>query len=163
METEVTTRKEKSADLVKHENKIRWISEILMKRIQGLPLNNDDHKFIINMQLSDDNEEYAKLIKADIEVAQAVIDEKKEVLDAEAYIKALQSNISLKTNIYRNIKQGHRDDAVTNKMNLDMINKFSKIAREQGIDFESKNFAKFKENLEKHKVSIKKAEDQNDS
>lgn len=118
-----------------HENKLGWISQIYMKRIMGEPLSKEDHRFMVLMSLSRGNEEYARLIAADIEVVQSKIDELGDKLDPESYLKLLQGQIHLKSNLYRVQKQGQRDDAVAEKVNLDTINRYMKMAKQDGFEF----------------------------
>lgn len=120
------------SDLVKQENKRRWINSIYLKRVEGIALSKDDYRFLINMQLSDGNEEFAKLIKADLTILDMNIDEVKDILDPEVYIKAKQGQAHLRNALYRNIKQGQKDDANTRRMDVDTLNRFNKLAKEGG-------------------------------
>jgi len=148
MDNDLTVTKD--SDLVKAENKKRWINSIYLKRVEGIPLDKADYHFLIDMQLRDGNEEFAKLIKADLTLIDMNIDEFKDLLDPEAYIKAKQGQAHLRSTLYRNIKQGQKDDAATRKMDVDTLNRFNKMARESGLGPDSRLRTKMEQVVAKH-------------
>lgn len=137
----------KDQELVKAQNKRKWINQIYLKRVEGLPLDKEDYSFLINMQLSDGNEEFAKLVKADLTIIDMNIDEMRDVLDPEVYIKCKQAQAHLRSTLYRNIKQGQKDDATTRKMDVDTLNRFNKMAREKGLGPDSRLRTKMEQML----------------
>ena len=140
----------------KDQNKKKWINDIYMKRMHRVPLTKEDYSFLINMQLSGGNEEYANLIKADIEVIQSVIEERGDDMDVEKYIAALQNQVNLKNSIYRNVKQGQKDDAVTRKMDVDTLNRYARMAQEEGVDLTGEMAVKMREAVKKeHELRLK--------
>jgi hypothetical protein len=151
---EVTKKENLTPEAIKDINKRRWINQIYLKRAQQVPLSSEDWTFLINMQLSEGNEEYAKLIKADAEIVQKAIEDMKDELSPEDYIKALQGQIHLKSALYRNVKQGQRDDAITRKMDVDTLNKYSKMVRERGLDPNSDIVVKIQEAIREREFKI---------
>jgi hypothetical protein len=154
MENEIIKKEDMTPDQRKDYNKKSWIKRIHMKRVQGVPLNTDDWSFLVNMMSSDGNEDYAKLIRVDAELVQKAIEEVKDDLEPVDYIKALQGQIHLKSALYRNMKQGQRDDAITRKMDVDTLNKYSKIAMEKGYDKRNPLRVKMEEALKERRATI---------
>ena len=133
MENEVINKEDMTPEQRKDYNKKSWIKRIHLKRVQGVPLDNDDWRFLISMMYSDGNEDYAKLIRVEAELVQKAIEDVKDDLEPDEYIKALQAQVQLKSALYRNMKQGQKDDAITRKMDVDTLNKYSRIAMEKFI------------------------------
>jgi len=151
---EMISKRSLSPEQRKDYNKKNWIRKIHLKRVQGEPLDTEDWKFLIAMMYSDGNEDYAKLIRVEAELVQKAIEELRDDLDPIDYVRALQGQVQLKSALYRNMKQGQRDDAITRKMDVDTLNKYSKIAMEKGYDKRNPLRVKMEDALRERRATI---------
>lgn len=126
-EMSVVNIDEKTEAQIKHENKLRWIRDIMLKDANDIPLNGDDISFMINMNLSDNNKEYGKITKIQSELMDIELKKMKDELSPKDYFKLRLGNLNLKATLDRVSSQGRRDEAATHKMTVDSIERYSKL------------------------------------
>lgn len=112
-----------------HENKLRWIKNIHMKRLQGIDLSAEDYSFLLTMQYSMGNDEYAKLIQATTEILDIQTDLLSKELDAESYLKMKLGTNQQRINLLRAKNTGAKENAQERKVNLETINRYAKLAK----------------------------------
>lgn len=117
-----------------HENKMRWIHDIMLKRLEGIPLESEDIKFMLNMQTSMGNDEYAQIIQVMTEALDLQTDRMSKELDAEAFLRMKLGTNQQRINLYKAKSGAMKDSAVERKVNLETINKYAQLAKERGYD-----------------------------
>lgn len=113
-------------------NKKKWIGEIALKRIQNVPLSQEDWNFLSNMLANGDMNEYAQYIVGGNVRLDKLTDEAD--LDDETRILLLQKNQLVHGSTFKALSQKKRDDAATRKMDVSTFNKFTRMAKKKGYD-----------------------------
>ena len=118
-----------------HERKVSWLSNIQLKLLQGKSLTSADWSFMQNMMLSSNADDYGLYIKSLMGHLEKEIHDHHDEMDAETWIGLKQRNAMINVNMFKAEKSGKRDDAVSRKMDVDVINKYMRLARERGHVF----------------------------
>lgn len=118
------------------DGKTSWIGSIGLKIVQNKALTPKEMSFMQSMMSTDNNRDYASFIKNMLLAVTA----HPEFHDSDTVVDNFHKNLHLHINMYKAEKQGHRDDAATRKMNIDAINKYSKLAKSKGAEFHPEMF-----------------------
>jgi hypothetical protein len=123
---------EQTGMLRKHERKQNWISEIMLKQIQGKKLSDEDWSFYMNMFVNAKDEEIEQLAKASIVELQKISSDTKDSIDPESYWQLKQRDTHLIQNLMKTIKQGRKADSDTRKNDVRTFNAMVREAKKKG-------------------------------
>lgn len=136
MTNEVTRYNSKERELVDSDSKASWVGAIANKFVQNKPLTTDEVSFMQNMMANSNSKDYGAFIKNFMLAIPSHPEFHHDEVVVENMFKWAQINI----NMYKAEKQGHRDDAITRKMDVDTINKYSKLAKDKGATFDAEKY-----------------------